>query len=72
MGLLADVSRTMRRIQAEENKLNIGDSTYLLSQLAGDGNAPFIYEKMGAFFSSFLLDEFQDTSYLQSPHNRCL
>lgn len=72
MGLLADVSRTMRRIQAEENKLNIGDSTYLLSQLAGDGNAPFIYEKMGAFFSSFLLDEFQDTSYLQWKNIRPL
>ena len=72
MGLLADVSRTMRRIQAEENKLNIGDSTYLLSQLVGDGNAPFIYEKMGAFFSSFLLDEFQDTSYLQWKNIRPL
>jgi len=65
MGLLADVITTMRQVQEEDNTLDIGDSTYLLSQLAGDGNTPFIYERIGAGYDSFLLDEFQDTSYLQ-------
>lgn len=65
MGLLADVITTMRQVQQEDNTLDIGDSTYLLSQLAGDGNTPFIYERIGAGYDSFLLDEFQDTSYLQ-------
>ena len=65
MGLLADVITTMRRIQEENNTLDIGDSTYLLNKLVGDGNTPFIYERMGAGYDSFLLDEFQDTSYLQ-------
>lgn len=65
MGLLADVITTMRRIQEENNTLDIGDSTYLLNKLIGDGNTPFIYERMGAGYDSFLLDEFQDTSYLQ-------
>lgn len=65
MGLLADVITTMRQIQEENNTLDIGDSTYILNQLVGDGNTPFIYERTGAFYESFLLDEFQDTSYLQ-------
>ncbi|OQC39465.1 MAG: ATP-dependent helicase/nuclease subunit A [Bacteroidetes bacterium ADurb.Bin037] len=65
MGLLADVIITMRQIQEENNTLDIGDSTYLLNQLVGDGNTPFIFERIGAFYESFLLDEFQDTSYLQ-------
>ncbi len=65
MGLLADVITTMRRIQEENNTLDIGDSTYILNKLVGDGNTPFIYERIGASYVSFLLDEFQDTSYLQ-------
>jgi len=65
MGLLADVISTMRQIQEESNTLDIGDSTYLLNKLIGDGNTPFIYERIGAGYDSFLLDEFQDTSYLQ-------
>ncbi|HQN81941.1 MAG TPA: UvrD-helicase domain-containing protein [Bacteroidales bacterium] len=65
MGLLADVITTMRQVQEEDNTLDIGDSTYLLSQLAGEGNTPFIYERIGGGYESFLLDEFQDTSYLQ-------
>lgn len=65
MGLMADVITTMRKVQEEDNTLDIGDSTYLLNQLAGDGNTPFIYERIGAGYESFLLDEFQDTSYLQ-------
>ncbi|MDD2537981.1 MAG: UvrD-helicase domain-containing protein [Bacteroidales bacterium] len=65
MGLLADVITTMREIQEENNTLDIGDSTYLLSRLTGDGNTPFVYEKTGSGYESFLLDEFQDTSVLQ-------
>ena len=65
MGIIADLLKTMRAIQVRDNTLDIGDSTYLLSQLVGDGNAPFVYEKMGTYYDSFLLDEFQDTSLLQ-------
>lgn len=60
-----DFIKFMRALQAESNALNIQDSVYLLSQLIGDGNAPFVYEKIGASYTSFLLDEFQDTSLLQ-------
>lgn len=65
MGLLADIITTMRQIQEESGTLDIGDSTYLLSRLVSDGNVPFVYEKIGTRYDSFLLDEFQDTSVLQ-------
>lgn len=65
MMLVADIYTVMRQLQQQNNTLNIAESTYLLSTLIGEGDAPFIYEKTGSFYSSFLLDEFQDTSYLQ-------
>ncbi|MFY9364688.1 MAG: UvrD-helicase domain-containing protein, partial [Bacteroidales bacterium] len=65
MGLLADIMTTARQIQEEQGTLDIGDATYLLNRLVGDGNVPFVYEKTGSRYDSFLLDEFQDTSVLQ-------
>lgn len=65
MGLLADIISTTRQIQEERGTLDIGDSTYLLNRLIGDGSVPFVYEKTGNRYNSFLLDEFQDTSVLQ-------
>ncbi len=72
MMLVADIYRVMRQLQQQSNTLNISESTYLLSTLVGEGDAPFVYEKTGAFYSSFLLDEFQDTSLLQWKNIRPL
>ncbi|MDR0418962.1 MAG: UvrD-helicase domain-containing protein, partial [Prevotellaceae bacterium] len=62
LGLLADISSQVRQNANEENILPISDSTQLISGLVGDSDAPFIYEKIGSIISTFMIDEFQDTS----------
>jgi ATP-dependent exoDNAse (exonuclease V) beta subunit len=65
MGLLADMANNIAALSAEENVMTIGDSLYLLFKMVNGNDTPFIYEKTGAFFRSFMLDEFQDTSDMQ-------
>ena len=65
MALLADVANKVTAIASEENLLLISDTLYLLRQLIGDNDTPFVYEKAGVYYRSFLLDEFQDTSNMQ-------
>ncbi|MDR2449220.1 MAG: UvrD-helicase domain-containing protein [Prevotellaceae bacterium] len=65
MGLLADIANNVTALSADENIMTISDSLYLLFKLINGNDAPFIYEKTGAFFHSFMLDEFQDTSDMQ-------
>ncbi|MCL2133320.1 MAG: UvrD-helicase domain-containing protein, partial [Bacteroidales bacterium] len=65
MGLLADIANNITAISAEENLLSISDSLHLLSELIGESDTPFVYEKTGAHYRSFMIDEFQDTSSMQ-------
>ncbi|MDR3235994.1 MAG: UvrD-helicase domain-containing protein [Prevotellaceae bacterium] len=65
LGLLADIANHIRIISKEENVMPISDSLHLLDKLVSGSDAPFIYEKTGARFQSFMLDEFQDTSNMQ-------
>ncbi len=65
MGLLADIADNITHLEAEENSLSINDSLLLLFKLIDHSDTPFIYEKTGAQFHSFMLDEFQDTSSMQ-------
>jgi ATP-dependent exoDNAse (exonuclease V) beta subunit len=65
MGLLADIANNIAALSAAENVMTISDSLHLLFKLINGNDTPFIYEKTGAFFRSFMLDEFQDTSDMQ-------
>jgi ATP-dependent exoDNAse (exonuclease V) beta subunit len=65
MGLLADIANNIAALSADENVMTISDSLCLLFELINGNDTPFIYEKTGAFFRSFMLDEFQDTSDMQ-------
>ncbi|MDR2802038.1 MAG: UvrD-helicase domain-containing protein [Prevotellaceae bacterium] len=65
MALLADVANKVTAIANEENLLLISDTLHLLRKLIGDSDTPFVYEKTGVYYRSFLLDEFQDTSNMQ-------
>ena len=65
MGLLADMANNVTAISREENILSINDSLYLLFKLIDDSDTPFIYEKTGAYYRAFMIDEFQDTSAMQ-------
>jgi len=65
MALLADVANKVTTIANEENVLLLSDTLYLLHELVGDSHTPFVFEKTGVYYRSFLLDEFQDTSKMQ-------
>jgi ATP-dependent exoDNAse (exonuclease V) beta subunit len=72
MALLADVANKVSAIACDENKLLISDTLYLLRLLIGHNDTPFVYEKAGIYYRSFLLDEFQDTSNMQWENLRPL
>ena len=65
VGLLADMTNHITAISVEENCLSISESLNLLSTLIGESDTPFVYEKTGAHYHSFMIDEFQDTSTMQ-------
>lgn len=65
LGVLADIDRRIRELVSEDNLLLISDTNYIVNKLIEGSDVPFIYEKMGNRFSSYLIDEFQDTSSQQ-------
>ena len=65
MGLLSDISRHLIRLNHEQNRFLLVDTASLLSQLIGEHDTSFLYEKIGANLSHILIDEFQDTSDMQ-------
>lgn len=65
LGVLADIDRQVRELASEDNLLLISDTNHIINKLIEGSDAPFIYEKMGNRFTSYLIDEFQDTSKQQ-------
>ena len=65
LGVLADIDRRVRELASEDNLLLISDTNHIINKLIEGSDAPFIYEKMGNRFGSYLIDEFQDTSKQQ-------
>ncbi|MDR0414332.1 MAG: UvrD-helicase domain-containing protein [Prevotellaceae bacterium] len=62
LGLLTDIAKQMRSIANEDNLMPISDSVHLIHSLIDGSDAPFIYEKVGSVYRTFMIDEFQDTS----------
>ena len=58
--LAVDFYREFDALLKEKNVLGLDDSNTLLRDIIDGSDAPFVYEKMGVRFESFLLDEFQD------------
>lgn len=65
LGVLADIDRQVRELASDDNLLLISDTNHIINKLIEGSDAPFIYEKMGNRFGSYLIDEFQDTSKQQ-------
>lgn len=65
LGLLTDIAAQMRSIAGEDNLMPISDSVHLIRGLIDGSDAPFIYEKVGSAYRTFMIDEFQDTSVEQ-------
>ena len=65
LGVAGELRKAFAQIQQEKNILDIDDSNAILKGIIDGTDTPFIYEKTGVRFDSFLLDEFQDTSDIQ-------
>lgn len=65
LGILSDVLGKVRKVASDENSFLISDAGELLSLITGQDQTPFIYEKIGNIYGNYMIDEFQDTSFLQ-------
>ncbi len=65
LGILWLYQKKLIEYKQEEGISFINDATVFLNQIIAEEETPFIYEKMGAFYDHFLIDEFQDTSVFQ-------
>lgn len=63
--LLHDLQRKVEELCRRQSILPISETNHILSQLVGENDTPFIFEKVGNYYSQFMIDEFQDTSSLQ-------
>lgn len=65
LGILTDISGRVTEYLNERNLFLLSEASYFLKEIIGDNEAPFIYEKIGNYFSHYMIDEFQDTSRMQ-------
>jgi ATP-dependent exoDNAse (exonuclease V) beta subunit len=63
--LIGDLWKKVRELSHEEGFLLLSDSNHLLKEFVKDSDAPFVYEKIGTRYNTFMIDEFQDTSEVQ-------
>jgi len=71
-GIATEFYKEFEALVREKNVMTLDDSNSLLRKIIGESDAPFVYEKLGVRYDSFLLDEFQDTSILQWENFRPL
>ncbi|MDL2222878.1 UvrD-helicase domain-containing protein [Bacteroidales bacterium OttesenSCG-928-M11] len=72
LGLIWDITAEISRLNKENNRFMLSDTSLFLNQMIDDSDAPFIYEKIGAEINHVMIDEFQDTSRLQWKNFKAL
>jgi len=70
--LIEDLSDKINEHNAEQNRFMLAKTSQLLSEMVGERDASFVYEKIGAEIKHVVIDEFQDTSTLQWRNFRVL
>ena len=65
LGVMSLVLQYIRKYRDEQDVILMPDTGPLINHIVKQNDEAFIYEKAGAYFHHFLLDEFQDTSELQ-------
>jgi len=65
LSILSEIKKEIEVLKEEENFILISEFNKLVNKEIKSQPAPFIYEKIGAKFSHFFIDEFQDTSKMQ-------
>lgn len=63
--LLGIIEKKVREINEKNNSFLLSDTQNLLKSLIGDNDSPFLFEKMGSYLRHIMIDEFQDTSFMQ-------
>ena len=63
--LLVHIDQEVRRMNEAHNRFLLSDTNALLHGLIREGDASFIYEKIGTTIDVVMIDEFQDTSRMQ-------
>ena len=63
--LLADIQKLMDEYKKENNILHISEFQEKIHAIVKEQEAPVIYERIGDWYDSILIDEHQDTSVLQ-------
>ncbi|MCX7986479.1 MAG: UvrD-helicase domain-containing protein [Bacteroidales bacterium] len=71
-GVLADIGHTLDKVLKENDIQLLGKTMQFLNEIIGNNDTPFIYEKTGRIYKHFIIDEFQDTSYIQWQNFRPL
>lgn len=65
LGLVQQVRHNINEYLRDNNIVELGDTSAILSSIIADEDTPFIYERLGTRLQHYLIDEFQDTSRLQ-------
>lgn len=65
LAVLNELEKILKEFREEENIVHISEFNHIISKVVAEQPVPYIFEKLGARFSHFLIDEFQDTSVLQ-------
>lgn len=63
--ILTELEKILNQMKSEQQMIHISDFNKVISKSVAHETAPYIYERIGNKFQSYLLDEFQDTSVLQ-------
>lgn len=63
--LLTRIDTEVREQNIEHNRFLLSDTNALLHSLIREGDASFVYEKIGTSIDTVMIDEFQDTSRMQ-------
>jgi ATP-dependent exoDNAse (exonuclease V) beta subunit len=64
-GIFSELLKKLQDYREENNVLLLSDAVDILRGLTQSDDTPFVYEKTGTRYDTYLLDEFQDTSSFQ-------
>ena len=64
-GLILEVNKRLSEILVENNTIKLSDTSSLLKRIIGNDDVPFVFERLGTYIDTYLIDEFQDTSQMQ-------
>jgi len=64
-GIVTQLLARLNDYRAAHNVMLVSDAALFLRKIIAENETPFVYEKIGAFYKHFLIDEFQDISGFQ-------